>query len=168
MLTLRQINQKVLAPALALLPAAMDSQQARVLLLVTTLQEDPAQLRAQRVVVGGIARRGPARGLWQFELGGGVRGVMTHAASRYWAHRVCQARGVDFTARAVWNALETDDLLAAAFARLLIFTDAQALPALEDVQGAWRLYRYRCWRPGKPHPATWPGNHAKALEVVRG
>jgi hypothetical protein len=146
----------------------MDTPQARALLLAITLQEDPQQLRAQRVIVAGKPRKGPARGLWQFELGGGVRGVMTHAASRYWAQAVCKARGVDFTARAVWNALETDDLLAGAFARLLIFTDAQALPALDDVQGAWRLYRFRCWRPGKPHPDKWPGNHAQALEVVRG
>ena len=165
-LTLKQINNDVVTPALQLLPAAMDTPQARVLLLAIHRQEDPEQRRAQLVIVRGRQSKGPARGLWQFELAGGVNGVMTHAASRYWAAQVCKARGVNFTARAVWLALESDDVLAAAFARLLIFTDAQRLPALGDTDAAWRLYRNRCWRPGKPHPAKWPSNYAAAMAVV--
>lgn len=162
---------KLLAPvvsalgaALGLLPRQMASVEAEVLLLAISLQEDPEQLRAQRVIVGGRARKGPARGLWQFEQGGGVAGVLTHAASRFWARKACEWRGVRATPAAVWRALETDDVLAAIFARLLLFTDPRPLPSVADADGAWRYY-LRNWRPGKPHPRKWPANHARALEI---
>lgn len=172
-LTLQQINTTILTPALALLPAAMDSAEARAQLLATTLQEDPEQTRAQVVIVGGKRRKGPARGLWQFERGtaasrGGVWGVVLNQASRYWLAQVCKARGCEFTAAAIWAAIETDDILAAALARLLLFTDPKRLPALGESEEAWKLYRYRTWRPGKPHPENWPANYAAALRVVKG
>lgn len=151
--------------ALAWLPPAMDTPAARVQLVAISLQEDPEQRRAQRVIVAGRARKGPARGLWQFEQGGGVEGVLTHAASRFWARKACEARGVKPTPAAVWRALETDDQLAATFARLLLFTDPKPLPAVNDERGAWTYY-LRNWRPGKPHPKRWPANHAKAREAV--
>ncbi len=166
MLTLKTINQGTITAALALLPSAMDSAQARVMLLAIQQQEDPEQRRAQRVIVAGKARKGPARGLWQFERSGGVAGVISHPSSRYWAAKVCEARGVPFSAAKVWAALETDDVLAAAFARLLLFTDPKPLPALGDAAGAWKLYCNRTWRPGKPHPAKWAGNYARALQEV--
>lgn len=147
--------------ALAWLPPAMTSPEARVQMVAISLQEDPEQLRAQRVIVAGRERKGPARGLWQFEQGGGVKGVLTHAASRFWARKACEWRGVDSTPAAAWRALETDDVLAAIFARLLLFTDPKPLPATDDADGAWRYY-VRNWRPGKPHPKKWPASHAKA------
>lgn len=172
-LTLQQINTSIITPALALLPAAMDSREARVQLLATTLQEDPQQTRAQVVMVDGKRKKGPARGLWQFERGtassrGGVWGVVLHPASRYWLAKVCEARGCAFTAAAIWAAIETDDVLAAALARLLLFTDPQRLPALGDSESAWKLYRFRTWKPGKPHPEKWPSNYAAALRAVKG
>lgn len=151
--------------ALAWLPPAMDTPAARVQLVAISLQEDPEQRRAQRVIVAGCERKGPARGLWQFERGGGVEEVLTHPASRFWARKACEARGVRPTSAAVWRALETDDQLAATFARLLLFTDPKPLPAVNDERGAWAYYR-RNWRPGKPHPKRWPVNHAKAREAV--
>lgn len=167
MLTPKQINDTIIGPALALLPAQMDTPEARVMMLAITFQEDPQQLRAQKVIIAGKAKKGPARGLWQFERGGGVTGVMTHAASRYWAATVCRVRKVEFTPAKVWAALETDDILAAAFARLLLFTDPKRLPALGDAEGAWKLYRVRTWRPGKPHPQNWPRNYETAMKTVR-
>lgn len=109
---------------------------------------------------------GPAKGFWQFERGGGCRGVVEHPASRYWMHRVCVAREVKFTAQGVWDAIQHDDVLAAAAARLLLFTDPKRLPALGDEKGAWALYM-RVWRPGKPHPQTWPGLYAEAMECIK-
>ena len=151
--------------ALAWLPPAMTSPEARVMLVAISLQEDPEQLRAQRVIVAGRARKGPARGLWQFEQGGGAKGVLTHPASRFWARKACEWRGVEARSAAVWRALETDDVLAAIFARLLLFTDPRPLPAVGDERGAW-IYYLRNWRPGKPHPKKWPANHARAREAV--
>ncbi|MNG31598.1 hypothetical protein D3C84_1174300 [compost metagenome] len=67
---------------------------------------------------------------------------------------------------AVYVAIEHDDVLAAALARLLLWTDPGKLPKLGDEQGAWDLY-LRTWRPGKPHPETWPALYAQALEAVQ-
>lgn len=146
------------AAALALLPAQMTSPPALVMLYAIGLQESRFRDRRQQ-------GNGPARGFWQFERGGGVVGVHTHAASRYWAASVCMARDVPFKVASIYPALEHDDILAAACARLLLFTDPKKLPALGDEKGAWALY-LRTWRPGKPHPKTWPECYALALDAV--
>ena len=148
----------VLDAALELLPVAMDAPEARVMLLAIAAQESACTARCQ-------AGNGPARGLWQFERGGGVKGVLTHDASRYWAHQVCAARGVPPIDGQVWARMETDDTLAAAFARLLLFTDPRRLPALGAENPAWDCYQ-RNWRPGKPHPDRWPANYRSALNIV--
>lgn len=150
--------------ALYMLPPAMTSPQARVMLFAIGLQESRFQHRFQ-IVQGRPGVKGPARGYWQFERGGGCKGVVEHPASRFWMHHICQARGVPFNATAIWNAIETDDVLAAAAARLLLFTDPRKLPDLGDEKGAWNLYT-RVWRPGRPHPQTWPALYAEAMGEV--
>lgn len=151
--------QIAVSQALAMLPSAMDSPRARVQMLAIGLQE--SRLTARRQIVGGQPV-GPAKGYWQFERGGGCKGVVEHPTSRYWMHQVCEQRGVAFNATAVWNAIETDDVLAAAAARLLLFTDPKRLPELGDANGAWNLY-VRTWRPGKPHRQTWDALYKEAL-----
>lgn len=158
-MNLREIRNGPMAEALLLLPAKMTSPQAEVMLLAIGLQESRFTHRRQ---IGG-----PARGFWQFEKGGGAAGVLRHAASRDHAVRVCDARGVAPVAEQVYQRLEHDDILAAAFARLLLWTDPGKLPELGEADSAWRLY-LRTWRPGKPHPGTWPLLYAQALaEVTR-
>ena len=158
------VNLLAITPALQLLPGAMDSPEARVMLLAIGLQE--SRLTARRQLVGNPPRpTGPATGLWQFEQGGGVRGVLQHQASRYWMHRVCHERGVSPVAPIVWRVLQHDDILAAAAARLLLFTDPRRLPALGDEAAAWQCY-IRTWRPGKPHRKTWAALYAVALAEV--
>lgn len=163
-MSIPQAATNAINQGLALLPPAMDTDRARVMLLAIGLQE--SRLEHRRQLVGNPPRPvGPAKGLWQFERGGGCKGVVEHPASRYWMSLVCKARGVDFDATAIWNAIEHDDVLAAAAARLLLFTDSRRLPALGDERDAWNLY-IRVWRPGKPHRATWPGLYAQALTAV--
>ena len=147
---------------LRLLPPAMDSTEARVLMYAIGLQESRFTHRAQVIDGGG---KGPARGLWQFERGGGVAGVLRHPASRFWANSVCNARNIPAQPLNVWLALETDDVLAAALARLLLFTDPARLPAVGEQAEALRYY-LRNWRPGKPHPRTWPECYETALKAV--
>lgn len=147
---------------LRLLPPAMDSTEARVLMYAIGLQESRFTHRAQVIDGGG---KGPARGYWQFERGGGVTGVLRHPASRFWANSVCNARNIPAQPLNVWLALETDDVLAAAFARLLLFTDPTRLPAIGEQSESW-LYYLRNWRPGKPHPRTWPECYETALKAV--
>lgn len=155
---LKQIRASAIAPALALLPAKMSGSRAEQMLLSIGLQESRFEYRRQM-------GNGPARGFWQFEKGGGVRGVLEFTTTKSLARAVCQARGVAPTADAVHAALEHDDVLAAAFARLLLWTDPKPLPAVGEVQQAWDLY-IRTWRPGKPHRQTWDGLYARAMDEV--
>lgn len=145
-------------PALGMLPAAMDTDRARVQMLATTLQEADATRRVQ-------SGNGPAHGLWQMEENGAVRGVMQHPASRDFAHAICATRHLVFDRYAVWQALVHDDILAAAFARLLLWTDVRALPDIDRADDAWQMY-LRVWKPGKPRPLDWPANHALARAQV--
>ena len=155
---------KAVNEALRLLPPAMDSKEARVMLYAIGLQESRFTHRAQVIDGGG---KGPARGYWQFERGGGVTGVLRHPASRFWMSSVCNARNVPAQPMNVWLALETDDVLAAAAARLLLFTDPARLPAIGGQSDAWRQY-IRNWKPGKPHPSTWQECYKTAIEAIGG
>lgn len=143
------------------------SAQATVLLLAIQLQEAPNQEQKQ---IGG-----PAVGTYQFERGG-IAGVLRHEASSRLAVAACKALGVTPTVDGVATALQdTNDTLDATFARLLLWTDRPALPALGDVEGAFRTY-LRVWRPGAYHRGTeaarlklhekWQRNYAKALAQV--
>lgn len=154
-MTPQQCSADVLTPALALLPVRMDTPAARRMLLAIGLQESALIHRRQI--------RGPARGLWQFEQTGGVYGVMAHSASRQLALQVCEARGVKAETIPVYHALESDDVLAACFARLLLWTDPKPLPA--SVEDGWHYYM-RTWRPGRPHAHTWPGHWRRASEAL--
>lgn len=161
---LSAVLQDIIEPALVLLPANMDSPRARVFLLAVGLQESRFEYRAQ---MGG----GPARGFWQFEQGtqasrGGVWGVYLHPASREYLRGLCDTHGVEFEPRAIWAALENNDIFACCVARLLMWTNPKPLPAVGDVQAAWNLYASSLWRPGKPHPETWSGFYDQAVKAV--
>ncbi|WP_241122458.1 hypothetical protein [Achromobacter xylosoxidans] len=159
---LKKIINTGISPALALLPTAMDTQGGRVMLLAIGLQESRFLHRRQI--------SGPARGFWQFEKGtrasrGGVWGVYLHPASKGHLAALCRARSVACDPDAIYAALEYDDVLAAGVARLLLWTDPKALPAIGDADAGWALY-LRTWRPGEPHPKTWPALYAQAMAAV--
>lgn len=159
MIVLDSIIHSAINPAFSLLPPKMDSDRARVMMLAITLQEADAIYRVQH---GG----GPAHGLWQFEEGGGVRGVMTHSSSRDFARAGCSVLRLPFVRRTIYDALPHNDILAALFARLLLYTDARALPELDAPDAETWDYYERNWRPGKPHPEKWPACHAAARAQV--
>lgn len=159
---LAQVLRDIIEPAMKLLPEHMDTPLARLHMLAFGLQESRFVHRVQVTDNG----PGPAHGLWQMERGGGVRGVLNHNASHALARRVCAARQVEPNSLAVWERLPHDDVLAACFARLLLWTDPVALPGPDDVEGAWRMYALRLWRPGKPHRKTWDGFFAQARKAV--
>jgi len=150
---------QIIVPALAELGDGMDSSAARVQILTTGMQESGLKYRHQV--------SGPAHGLFQFERGGGVRGVLTHSASQRRARALCELHGVAPAVAAVYEAIEHDDVLAAGFARLLLWTLPIALPAIGDEQGAWEQY-IAAWRPGKPHRDRWSKVYPLAVKAVRG
>lgn len=173
-MTLKELRLGPIAEAFALLPARMESQLAELHLVAITLQEDPGRRRRQWPT-------GPARGLWQFELGtektrAGVWGIYLHAASREPLRALASARGVPFEPAAIYDRLQHDDVLAAGCARLLMFTDPHKLPARGDVEAAWQFY-LRTWRPGaytngsaekrRALRQKFAVNYATVLEVVQ-
>lgn len=165
---LSDVVEKAIKPAMAMLPARLRSREAVVMLLAIGLQESLFKYRRQM-------GNGPARGWWQFERGGGTAGVLQHRASSALALDVCRARGVAAAVGDVHLNFENDDVLAAAFARLLLWTDPKTLPGLNDVDGAWQLY-LRTWRPGAYTRGTpehraklrkkWGGYYAQAMQEV--
>jgi hypothetical protein len=149
--------QRIVIPAaLDLLPAEMDSPLAEAEMIAIALQESR-----------GISRRqlgnGPARGFWQFEKGG-VIGVMTHAKTKQTILSTLSQMSYPADVDVVQTALADNDLLAAVFARLLLWTHASPLPT--TAAEGWDYY-VSLWRPGKPHRATWDPFWVEANNVVK-
>ncbi len=164
----RDFLRHIIPAGMALLPKACDSPAARAMLIAIALQESRLAHRWQVLQGGG---KGPARGLLQFEQGtrasrGGVWGVYLHKTSASLLAPVCHARGVALDPGAIWRALETDDVLAVAVARLLLLTDPYPLPQRGEYDAAWRLYADRTWRPGRPHRQTWDAYYDRAWSEV--
>jgi len=156
---------KTLKEAFALLPEKMRKPAAGQMVLAICCQESNLVYRRQ-------LGNGPARGLPQFEKGnakthGGVWGVMNHKASRDLAREVCVARGIrdPNNIESIWAALEFDDVLALALARLLLWTDSKPMP--EYQAEGWDTY-LRVWNPGKPLPNKWPASWATARGIMDG
>ena len=154
---MKHILTTIIEPALRILPPMMTSDAAKAMLLAIGMQESRLTHRKQI--------NGPARGLWQFERGGGVAGVLRHPATQAHAATLCWRCGNAGTTAAVYHQLEHDDVLAAGFARLLLWTLPGVLPVRGQAEEGWRQY-IAAWRPGKPHRHTWDKFYEDAWEVV--
>ena len=141
------------------LAGVKSDERALVLSLAIAGQESTW---AHRLQVGG-----PARSYWQFEKGGGVAGVLNHPASATRIKALCKAIDASCDIATVYEAMAWHDVLGAAMARLLLFTDPAALPAVGAVDDGWRYY-LRNWRPGAPHPDVWPDCYRVAMQTVAG
>jgi len=145
------INDYVFPAAFSLLPEKMDTPEARVMLLAIGLQESRFNHRAQI--------RGPAKSFWQFEKGGGVKGVLSHYASAPHAHDALLTLNYTLSSAEAYEAIEHNDTLACVFARLLLWTLPSPLPTTSEE--GWAQY-IDAWRPGKPKAETWPAFYAQA------
>ena len=138
-------------------PSKMLSLDSRAMLIAIGLQESRFKYRCQ---IGG-----PARGFWQFEEMGGVRGVLTHPSTRSIIRDLLKAWQYDDSTRTSYIAIEHNDVLAATYARLLLWTIAGTMPTRGEHDYAWRYY-IAGWRPGKPHRETWDKFYDQAWEMV--
>lgn len=147
---LRLLNLAIV-PALAELARCgiPDTPDARRFVLAIALQE--SDLAHRRQVVGGT-ESGPAASFWQFEPGGGCKGVLTHYLVAPTMRQLCVDFNVDTTPLALWEAMRYHDIIAAIAARLLIYTLPSKLPTA--AADGWAQYT-AAWRPGKPHPDKW-------------
>lgn len=141
-----EILEKFIVPGLKYLPPEMDSPQVRAMLLSIGMQESRFEHRKQ---VGG-----PAHGFWQFEQGGGVRGIITHPTTSEIARGICKRLVVPFIPAECYEAITYNDVLACCFARLLLWTLSGPLAGKGENQKAWEQYS-AAWRPGKPHRESW-------------
>lgn len=137
----------VSASAYELLPPKLASFEASLLLYAIGWQESRFEHRTQ---LGG----GPARGFWQFEMNGGVKGVLEHKATKTPIRDAMLALKYppNMNETTCWHAIEHNDVLAFCFARLLLFASPLQIP--HEQEAGWRIYLAN-WRPGKPHPTTW-------------
>ncbi len=156
--TPQEFITNALEPALLLIGGKSDTPKARLQVLVSCMQESDL---TKRVQTGG----GPAHGLGQFEGGpmSGIAQCLLHAGAQTAA--VCRARGVEPTRPAIYAALVTDDVLAAALARILLMTDANPLPEIGDEEGAWKTYVHN-WHPGAPDRQRFARNYPRARKVL--
>jgi hypothetical protein len=154
-----QIRSFILPAAFALLPLPMRSIEATAFLLAIGLQESQFEVRFQH--------GGPARGFWQFEIAG-VRGVLEHPQTIVPIGEACETLRYPHTLEAVdlHLALTHNDILAACFARCLLWTLPEKLPEPDQAVVAWSQYR-RTWRPGTPRVEMWRENYAAGWTLAR-
>lgn len=160
-MTPKDILVDAIDPAHAMLDrlsGVKSDDRSRVLSLAIAGQESAW---AARIQGGG----GPARSFWQFEgLGGGVGEVFQKTPTQLQA--VCKELIIPFDVATVFQAMAWNDALAATMARLLLWQDPAALPAVGEVEAGWQYY-LRNWRPGAPHPESWAGRYGTAMGLVR-
>ncbi len=159
-MTPSRLLRTAILPALAELKALgiPPSASAARFMLAIALQE--SEVAHRRQLVGG-EEKGPATSFWQFEKGGGCKGVLTHRSSADHMERICRMYNVPPTPESLWSAMQYQDIVAAAAARLLIYTLPRALP--DTAESGWVQY-IAAWRPGKPHPHTWQANWDTATQ----
>ena len=143
------IRRHIAPAAYDVLPPHLASDEATSVLMAIGWQESRFQHRQQV--------KGPARGFWQFEQGGGVNGVLGHAKTAPIVRSALKQLGYrhEPTPFGCYVAIEHNDVLAFVFARLLLSTVPGPLPKRGEVEQGWRNYIFG-WRPGKPHIDSWP------------
>lgn len=102
--SLVEVRDNLIPAAARLLPGVAFTPEAKVMLLAIGLQESRFEHRRQI--------KGPARGFWQFEAGGGTAGVLRHPATSARASQLVSARLERPSTAAVNEALASDDVLA--------------------------------------------------------
>jgi hypothetical protein len=153
-------------PALALMTLALGplpavTPAARVTLLAIAGQESLCEYRRQT--------GGPARSYWQFEGGpsGGLAGLLAHRTAGPWARDICEILDIPADRPTVFEAMAWNDTLAPIMARLLLWTDAAAIPDVGQPDAAYAMY-LRLWRPGKEDSSRWPDAYRAAVAAVTG
>lgn len=154
------VHRQIMPIALGLLPARMNTPEARAMLIAIALQESRFEHRIQ-------VPNGPARGFWQFERGGGVHGVLTHRVTEPLIVRPLHILNYEHDATVCYMALAHNDVLACVFARLLLWTLPYPLPGPYEPERAYTQY-VEAWRPGKPHPDTWAEFYVEGWRRVNG
>lgn len=154
----------VIRPTLAGMGPRFVSREAELMLVAIAKQESDIRFRRQ-LGADGKPMEHLARGLWQFERGGGVRGVLEHSTTRKAADAAAKALLYTPEPAVIHTAIADNDILACVWARLLLWTLPQALPPAGQEDLAWHQY-IAAWRPGKPHRDRWVQSYKTAMETA--
>lgn len=152
-----ELQQLVIKPTLSLLDERYRQSEPDITRILLAIAEQESRT-THRVQLTGNNRnwwdsKGPARGLWQFELNG-IRAVLNHKGCRAVVEPVLNLLNYPALADPIHVAIAHNDILACAFARALLWSVPQPLPSLAQPDTAWDQYVW-AWRPGKPHRQTW-------------
>ena len=79
---------------------------------------------------------------------------------------ICDALDVPFNSHDIFEAMAWNDTLACCMARLLLWSDPRPLPDVGAVDLAWHYYLDN-WRPGLPHPDSWPKCYSMAASFLK-
>jgi len=139
-----------------------DTLAARRILMAIPMQE--SGLRHRRQVGNDGTESGAAASFFQFEKGGGCKGVLTHRGVKEIMLKACADFNLTPTPEGLWEAMRYNDVVAAIAARLLIYTLPKSLPDTQDE--GWNQY-LSAWRPGKPHLDRWSANWSAADLIVK-
>lgn len=159
----------IIDPALRLVESRYRTDEARAMLIAVALQESKITDRRQVLDAGKRwweSRPGKANGLWMFERGGAVYGVLTHPAAQRFIVPVLLKLEYPADSEIVHDALIHNDVLACLMARALLVTLPAQLPGRDDPAEGWRQY-IEAWRPGQPHEKTWSTHYATAWRTVQ-
>lgn len=152
------IHSHVIPAALSLLPGKMDTLPAHAMLLAIGLQESGFRHRIQ-------VPKDFAHGFWQFEKNGGVKEVLENHTTSPIVTPICDLLLYPSTTAAIWTALPCDSILAAVFARSLLYIDSRSMPFENDPDKGWDIYVKR-WRPGAPHREPWNDHFSHAWSII--
>lgn len=152
------VFRHVIPDAYQLLPGRMNTPESTAMLMAIGLQESRFIHRNQVPVAH-------AHGFWQFEKGGGIKAVLTHDSTRSLIIPVLETLRYPIDTVACYAAVSHNDVLAVVFARLLLWSLPFALPKQGQDMKGWSQY-IEAWRPGKPHPQTWPDNFRAGWALV--
>lgn len=134
------LGRVVVVPVLRWMGAKYAQPAAVAMLLAIANVESACRHRRQI--------RGPARGLWQFERGGGVAGVRK-VVPDVWA--MALAWGLPDEDPLAHEALAYADVPACILARGLLWSLPDPLPVFDAGEGEAAYAQYReAWRPGRP------------------
>ena len=163
------LHRFIIPAAYSILPPVMASDRATAMLLAIALQESYLEGVMHRKQI-----KGPARSFWMFERSGGIAGVLAHPSSREPISRALGALRYRPSGDECYTAIAHNDVLAACFARCLLWTLPGALTSPLDVDGAWHQY-VELWKPGAAKPgdrraadtrARWNPNYKQAWSLV--
>lgn len=154
------VHKAIIPDAFQLLPGIMRSREANAMLLAIGLQESRFRYRRQ-------LPDGPANGFWQFEPGekAALGMMLKHEATNKILFPILKQLNYTPNRLTLYEALRHNDVLAAIFARLLLWTVYGEMPKAYDPDKGWMQY-LEGWQPGRPHPETWPACFKLAWEVV--